>query len=252
MNLLKDKVTIITGGGSGIGKATALLFAQQGATVVVAGRRNDKLKETVSLIREHGNEALSVQTDIADKDQVINLIDTATAKYGKIDCAFNCGGIDGKKADLVNTDEKEWDRIIGINLKGTFLLLKYEIRQMLQQGYGTIVNMESVCSVVGRTGRCAYNASRHGVAGLTKTAAIEYARKGIRINAVAPGSIKTDIYYRSTQGNADLEAAYADIHPVGRIGRPEEVAAAVLWLCSDAASFVVGHTLFVDGGYVIQ
>jgi NAD(P)-dependent dehydrogenase (short-subunit alcohol dehydrogenase family) len=252
MGLLENKVTIITGGGSGIGRASALLFAKEGAKVVIAGRRTEKLEETINMIKNQKGEAAYIQTDISKKDQVINLINYTIEKYNKIDCAFNCGGIDGKKATIDETEEEEWNKIIDINLKGTFLLLKYEIKQMLKQGYGTIVNMESVCSVIGRPGRCAYNASRHGVSGLTKTAAIEYANKGIRINAVAPGSIKTDIYHRSTKGDTELEKAYAKSHPIGRVGEPEEVAAAVLWLCTDAASFVIGHTLFVDGGFTIQ
>jgi NAD(P)-dependent dehydrogenase (short-subunit alcohol dehydrogenase family) len=173
-------------------------------------------------------------------------------RYGSLDCAFNNAGIDGKKAPLVELEEEEWDEIVDINLKGTFLLLKYEIRQMLIQGKGAIVNMASVCSFMARPSRCAYNSSRHGVVGLTRSAALEYAAKGIKINAVAPGSIRTDIFYRSTRGDPALEKAYAAAHPIKRIGEPEEVAKAVLWLCSDDCSFVIGHTLLIDGGFLLQ
>lgn len=251
-NILEGKVALITGGGSGIGRASAVLFAKEGAKVVVANRRTDKGEETVEIIQKAGGEAFFVKTDISKADQVERLVSTIVQKYGKLDCAFNNGGIDGKKALIIDCEEDDWDMIIDINLKGTFLLMKYEIKQMLLQGYGSIVNMSSICGTVVRPGRCAYNASRHGVEGLTKTAALEYSNKGIRTNAVAPGSVKTDIFYRSTKGNPEMEKAYAQGHPIGRIAEPEEIAAAALWLCSDAASFVTGSILLVDGGMTIQ
>jgi NAD(P)-dependent dehydrogenase (short-subunit alcohol dehydrogenase family) len=199
-----------------------------------------------------GGEATFIQTDISRQQMVKELVERSVARYGTLDCAFNNAGIDGKKAPLVELEEHEWDEIININLKGTFLLMKYEIKQMLAQGRGAIVNMASVCSFVARPSRCAYNSSRHAVVGLTRSAALEYAAKGIKINAVAPGSIRTDIFYRSTKGDPSLEKAYAEAHPIKRIGEPREVAEAVLWLCSDSCSFVDGHTLVIDGGFLLQ
>jgi NAD(P)-dependent dehydrogenase (short-subunit alcohol dehydrogenase family) len=250
--ILDGKIVLITGGGSGIGRAAAVLFANEGAKVIIAGRRIENGNETVEMIQKTGGEAIFIQTDISIEDQIEKLISDIVQKYGRLDCAFNNGGVDGKPAPIVDCEEEDWDMIIDINLKGTFLLMKYEIRQMLIQGYGSIVNMSSVCGTIARPNRCAYNASRHGVEGLTKTAALEYSNKGIRINAVAPGSIRTDIFYRSTQGNPEKEKIYAQAHPIGRIGEPEEVATAALWLCSDAASFVTGSIILVDGGLTKQ
>lgn len=250
--ILDGKIVLVTGAGSGIGRAAAVLFANEGAKVIVANRRIENGNETVEMIQNAGGEAIFIQTDVSKKEQVEILISTIIKKYGRLDCAFNNGGVDGKPASIVDCEEEDWDMIIDINLKGTFLLLKYEIKQMLFQGYGSIVNMSSICGTIARPNRCAYNASRHGVDGLTKTAAIEYSNKGIRVNAVAPGSIRTDIFYRSTKGNPEKEKIYAEGHPIGRIGEPEEVAAAALWLCSDAASFVTGSILYVDGGVTKQ
>lgn len=246
--ILNEKIVLITGGGSGIGRAAAVLFASEGAKVIIANRRVEAGNETVNIIKKSGGEALFIQTDISQRVQVETLISTIVQEYGWLDCAFNNGGIDGRPASIVDCEEEDWDEIIDTNLKGTFLLMKYEIRQMLKQGYGSIVNMSSICSKIARPNRCAYIASRHGIEGLTKTAALEYSNKGIRINAVAPGSIRTDIFYRSIQDNPKKEKFYLDRHPIGRIGEPEEVASAALWLCSNAASFVTGSIMFVDGG----
>ncbi len=250
--MFDGKIVLVTGGGSGIGRAAAILFAKEGAKVVVANRRIDNGNETVEMIKRNGGEALFIQTDVSQREQVEHLVSTIVQRYGRLDSAFNNGGVDGKPASIVDCAEEDWDQIIDINLKGTFLLLKYEIQQMLKQGHGSIVNMSSVFGTLGRRNRCAYNASRHGVEGLTKTAALEYSNQGIRINAVAPGSIRTDIFHRSTKGDPEKEKVYADGHPIGRIGEPEEVAAAALWLCSDAASFVTGSILLVDGGATKQ
>ncbi len=252
MNGINGKTVLVTGGGSGIGRAAAVLFAEHKAKVVIAGRSPEKGRETVDIIRKAGGEAVFIQTDVSEQRMVKELVEQTVDRYGALDCAFNNAGIDGKKAPLVDLEEEEWDEIVDINLKGTFLLLKYEIRQMLIQGKGAIVNMASVCSFMARPSRCAYNSSRHGVVGLTRSAALEYAAKGIKINAVAPGSIRTDIFYRSTKGDPALEKAYAAAHPIKRIGEPEEVAKAVLWLCSDDCSFVIGHTLLLDGGFLLQ
>lgn len=250
--MFDEKIVLVTGGGSGIGRAAAVLFANEGAKVVIANRRIETGNETVKIIKNSGGDAVFIQTDVSKKIQVENLIDTIVQKFGRLDCAFNNSGIDGKLASIVDCEEEDWDQIIDINLKGTFLLMKYEIKQMLTQGYGSIVNMSSICGKIARPNRCAYIASRHGIEGLTKTAALEYSSKGIRINAVAPGSIRTDIFYRSIKANPEKEALYMHRHPIGRIGEPEEVASAALWLCSNAASFVTGSIMSVDGGATIQ
>jgi A-factor type gamma-butyrolactone 1'-reductase (1S-forming) len=252
MGLLEGKIALITGGGSGIGRAAAILFAKEGARVAIGGRRHYECEQTVELIKKEGGSAFCMSVDVSIKEDVRNFIEKTISVYGRLDCAFNNAGIDGKKAPLIELDEREWDEIVDINLKGTFLLMKYEIKGMLEQGGGSIVNMASVCSFIARPDRCAYNASRHGVLGLTRSAALEVAHKGIRVNAVAPGSTRTDIFSRSTKGNPILEKSYADAHPVKRIAEPIEIAEAALWLCSDRSSFVIGHTLLVDGGLTIQ
>jgi NAD(P)-dependent dehydrogenase (short-subunit alcohol dehydrogenase family) len=249
---LKDKVVLVTGGGSGIGRAAAILFAQHQARVIIANRRDDKGLETKQIIEDNGGQAHFFQTDVAKREEVKHLISAIANDFGRLDCAFNNAGVDGKPGPVADFKEEDWDYIIDINLKGTFLLMKYEIQQMLKQGQGAIVNMSSVAGRIARANRCAYTASRHGIEGLTKVAALEYARRGIRINAVGPASIRTDIYYRSTQGDPEKERLYAEAHPIGRIGEAEEVAQAALWLCSDDASLAYGHTLVLDGGFSIQ
>lgn len=250
--MMNGKVALVTGGGTGIGRAAARLFAREGAIVVVANRTPDTGDETVRLVREAGGQASFVRTDVARADEVQRLIETIVERHGRLDCAFNNGGIDGRPAEVVACEEEDWDSIIDTNLKGTYLLMKHEIGQMLRQGGGSIVNMSSVTGFIVRPNRLAYNVSRHGVIGATKSAALEYARKGIRVNAVAPGSIRTAIFSRSTKGDPARERAYAEAHAVGRVGEPEEVAEAALWLLSDRASFVVGHTLLVDGGMTLS
>jgi NAD(P)-dependent dehydrogenase (short-subunit alcohol dehydrogenase family) len=252
MGIEPGKVALVTGGGSGIGRAAALAFAREKALVALAGRDERKGGETVSMIEASGGSAFFLKTDVAKESDVKRLVDETVSRYGRLDYAFNNAGIDGRKAELIDLAEAEWDEIVDINLKGTFLLLKHEIIQMLAQGKGAIVNMASVCSFVARPSRCAYNASRHGVVGLTRSAALEYASRGIRVNAVAPGSVNTDIFRRSTGGDPAREKAYADAHPIRRIGEPEEIAESVLWLCSDSASFVIGHVLVADGGFLLQ
>lgn len=252
MGIEPGKVALVTGGGSGIGRAAALAFAKEKARVALAGRDERKGGETVSMIEASGGTAFFLKADVSKEADVKRLVDETVSRYGSLDYAFNNAGIDGRKAELIDLAAAEWDEIVDINLKGTFLLLKHEIIQMLAQGKGAIVNMASVCSFVARPSRCAYNASRHGVVGLTRSAALEYASRGIRVNAVAPGSVNTDIFRRSTGGDPAREKAYADAHPLKRIGEPEEIAESVLWLCSDSASFVVGHVLVADGGFLLQ
>lgn len=247
--LLDGKITIVTGGGSGIGRASAILFAQHGSHVIIANRRVEKGEEVVSEIRKNGGTADFIQTDVSDERQVQYLIQQTLNKYKKIDCAFNCAGYEGNRRFITQTTLSEWDSILEINLRGTFLLLKYEVEAMLKNGRGTIVNMGSISGRIGRPGRGAYNASRAAIINLTKTAAIEYIQKGIRINAVGPAATKTDIFSNMTDGlNPSKVKKYQDLHPIGRICEPSEVAEAALWLLSEKSSFVVGQTLMVDGG----
>jgi NAD(P)-dependent dehydrogenase (short-subunit alcohol dehydrogenase family) len=248
---LDGKVALVTGEGSGIGKASALLFAREGAKVIVADVNAEGGEKTVHLIKEVEREAAFVRADVSQAAEVEALIDKAVETYGRLDCAFNNAGIPG--AALVPTadyPEDTWDQVISINLKGVWLCMKYEIQQMLKQGGGVIVNMASVAGLVGsQVSAAAYVASKHGVTGLTKTAAIEYSQQGIRINAVCPGWIDTPLT-EPIKSMPQLEQKIIGKHPIARAGAPKEVAEAVVWLCSDAASFVAGHSMAVDGGFL--
>jgi NAD(P)-dependent dehydrogenase (short-subunit alcohol dehydrogenase family) len=248
--LLDGKVALVTGGSSGIGRATALAFAAEGARVAIGARREREGEETVRLVREAGGEAVFVPTDVRHSDQVQRLVQTAVDRWGRIDCACNNAGIEG--AAMVQTadyPEEVWSDVIAINLTGAFLAMKHEIPHMLKQGAGAIVNMSSLAGLVGGAVGSAYFASKHGVVGLTKAAAIEYARSGIRVNAVCPAVIETDMVSRAFGG---VSEELANMHPIGRVGQPREVADAVVWLCSEHASFITGHALPVDGGWVAQ
>ena len=251
-NLVKDKVALVTGGGSGIGRASALTFAREGAKVVVSDVVVEAGEETVQLIKNADGEAVFIKADVAQASAVEALIAKTVEAYGRLDCAHNNAGIEGNSAKVADYDEADWDRVIAINLTGVWLCMKYEIPQMLQQGSGAIVNTSSVAGLLGfRTGS-AYVASKHGVLGLTKTAALEYAKSGIRVNAVCPGAIDTPMMGRITDHRPHRAAKMAAGEPVGRMGTPQEIAEAVVWLCSDAASFVTGHPMTVDGGIVAQ
>jgi len=252
---LEGKVALVTGGSSGIGRATCLAFAREGARVVVADVNVEGGEQTVSMVKEAGGEAIYVQADVSRAADVEAMVNRAVQAYGRLDCAHNNAGVSGggRRAPMHEYSEEDWDRIIGINLKGVWLCMKYEVPQMLRQGGGAIVNTASIMGLVGSWSRnIAYNASKHGVVGLTKTAALEYAQSGIRINAVCPGYIRTPILDPLLSSNPEIEGQIIARHPIGRLGRPEEIAEAVVWLCSDAASFVTGHTMTVDGGYVAQ
>jgi NAD(P)-dependent dehydrogenase (short-subunit alcohol dehydrogenase family) len=248
------KVALVTGGASGIGRATALAFAREGAKLIIADMNEDGGQQTVHMIKEHGGEATFVQVDVSQATAVEAMISKTVETYGRLDCAHNNAGIGSRPRVLLHElPEESWDRVLSINLKGVWLCMKYEIIQMLTQGGGTIVNTASIMGLVGSWSRSgAYNASKHGVVGLTKTAALEYATSGIRVNCVCPGYIRTPLLESLLTSQPEMEAQIVARHPVGRMGRPEEIAEAVVWLCSDAASFVTGHTMTVDGGYVAQ
>jgi NAD(P)-dependent dehydrogenase (short-subunit alcohol dehydrogenase family) len=248
------KVALVTGGASGIGRASAQLFAKEGASVVVSDVALEGGQQTVRLIEEDGGEASFVEADVSKAAQVEALVRRPVEAHGRLDYAFNNAGIEGRMAtNTADYPEEDWDRVIGVNLKGVWLCMKHEIAQMLKQGGGSIVNNSSVEGLVGLEGTSAYAASKHGVVGLTKTAALEYAQSGIRVNAVCPGLIRTPMVERYTEGDAETEAQWAAIfEPVGRMGSAEEVAEAVVWLCSEAASFVTGHAMAVDGGFLAR
>jgi NAD(P)-dependent dehydrogenase (short-subunit alcohol dehydrogenase family) len=247
---LEGKVALVTGGTSGIGRETAVLFAKAGAKVVVAGRREAEGQETVELIRAAGGEGLFVKTDVSRAAEVEALVQKTAERFGRLDAAFNNAGVEGAWIPIVRQSEEDFDRTISINLKGVWLCLKYEIRQMLKQGSGgSIVNMASALGLVGSAGTSAYSASKHGVIGLTKTAALENAKKGIRVNAVCPGMIETEMSSRILHVPA-VHKFVLGCHPIGRLGRPIEVAEAALWMCSDKASFMTGQLLGIDGGFL--
>jgi NAD(P)-dependent dehydrogenase (short-subunit alcohol dehydrogenase family) len=247
---LEGKVGLVTGGTSGIGRDTAILFAKSGAKVVVAGRREVEGEETVELVRAAGGEGLFVRADMSKAVEVDALVQKAVERFGRLDIAFNNAGIEGAWVPLVKQSEEDWDRTIAINLKGVWLCLKYEIRQMLKQGGGgAIVNMGSITGLVGSVGASAYSASKHGVIGLTKSAALENARSGIRINAVCPAAVETPMADRIF-GAPAVHKYVVSCHPMGRFGRPAEIAEAVVWMCSDRASFMTGQSLVLDGGFL--
>jgi NAD(P)-dependent dehydrogenase (short-subunit alcohol dehydrogenase family) len=249
---LEGRVAIVTGGAAGIGRATALAFARDGAKVVVSDVNAGGGEETARLVRESGGEGIFVAADVSKTEDVERFVAAAVSEFGRIDCAFNNAGVEGENAPTADCSEENWHRVLSINLRGIFLCMKHEIPQMLGQGGGVIVNMSSVAGLVGFSGLPAYVASKHGVIGLTKTAALEYATQGVRINAVCPGVIWTEMIERITGGDPALESQFTEMEPVKRMGRPEEIAEAVLWLCSDAASFVTGHAMVIDGGIVAQ
>ncbi len=258
---LEGKVALVTGGGSGIGKATAMTLAREGARVVVADINTERGEATAHLIQTLQGEAIYIPVDVTQSDQVEAMLNQIVAVYGHLDCAHNNAGVAGLADSIpvptAELTEAAWDYTININLKGVWLCMKYEIQQMLKQGGGSIVNSASIFGLVGFRLMAAYTASKHGVIGLTKTAALEYAQSGIRINAVCPGLTLTpmaeqmgELIYRSRYPNLSEQAL--EHQPMGRLANPVEIAEAVVWLCSDAASFVTGQTLTIDGGYLAQ
>jgi NAD(P)-dependent dehydrogenase (short-subunit alcohol dehydrogenase family) len=250
---MEGKVALVTGGSSGIGRASALAFAREGAQLVVADVNIEGGEETVRLINNGTGAACFIKTDVSRATEVESLLDQTVDTFGRVDYAVNNAGIIGTLAPLHETREDVWDQVIDTNLKGVWLCMKYEIRHMLKQGVGAIVNIASVGGLVGSAmGASAYFASKHGVIGLTRSAALEYAQRGIRINAVCPGITRTPMVASTRGAGAEVERQLTANYPMKRMGEPEEVAEAVVWLCSDAASFVTGHALVVDGGFLAQ
>ena len=251
-NKAEKRVALVTGGSTGIGRATALAFAKNCSKVAVVDILEEEGEQTVEMIEKEGEEAIFIKTDVSRPEAVKAMIEQIVQTYGRLDCAFNNAGIEGDQATTADCTIENWMRVIDINLTGVWLCMKYEIPEMLKIGGGSIVNMASVAGRVGFPNIPAYTASKQGVNGLTKTAALEYATQGIRVNAVCPGVINTAMIDRFTGGETEAIKQMEAMEPIGRMGTPEEVAKAVLWLCSEDASFVTGHPLVVDGGFVAR
>jgi NAD(P)-dependent dehydrogenase (short-subunit alcohol dehydrogenase family) len=249
-NEYQGKVAIVTGGAYGIGRAAAIGFAQRGAKVAIADLDVTRGEETLRLIKEAGGDAIFIKADVSIEEDVKVLVDKTIQVFGKLDCAFNNAGIHKQFVSTVDFLMKDWEEMINVNLKSVWLCMKYEIPQMLKQGKGSIVNTSSVAGLVGAPSNPAYPASKHGVVGLTKSTALEFARKGIRVNCVCPGPTRTGMNEELTATNPEMVKAMDQKVPMGRIGEPEEVAAAAIFLCSDEASYITGHALPVDGGIV--
>ena len=245
------KVGLITGAVSGMGLATAQAFAEAGAAVVLADFKEDAVEAAAQKLVAAGHKALAVRCDVSDDAQVAAMVDRTVTEFGRLDAAFNNAGVMAVIAAIADSAREDWDRVIGINLRGVWSCMKHELRQMERQGGGAIVNNASVGALTGNPGIASYIASKHGVVGLTRTAALEYVKRGIRVNAVNPGLIDTQIARDVVNGDEQAYAEIAKQVPIGRAGRPGEIASVVLWLCSPGASYVVGHALTVDGGMTV-
>jgi NAD(P)-dependent dehydrogenase (short-subunit alcohol dehydrogenase family) len=252
MNELTGKVAIVTGASAGIGRATASALATAGAKVVVADVDMARGEQVASDINDKGGTAVFIRTDVTDDHSVAALVAETVERFGGLDVAFNNAGIEGTPAPTAECTPENWQRTIAVNLTGVWSCMRHEIPRMLERGGGSTVNMSSVAGLVGFATIPAYTASKHGVAGLTKTAALEYAEQGIGVNAVCPGVIDTEMIDRFTGGQPEAEAAMLATEPVGRLGHPEEIADAVVWLCSDRSSFVTGQAIAVDGGFTAR
>lgn len=245
------KVALVTGAASGMGLATAQAFAEAGASVVLADYRADVVEAAAEDLRRKGYKALGLRCDVSDDSQVAATVNRTVEEFGSLDVAFNNAGVMAKLAHTGDSTREEWDRVIGVNLGGVWSCLKYELQQMEKQGSGAIVNNASVGALTGNPGIPSYIASKHGVTGLTRTAALEYVKKNIRVNAINPGLIDTQIGRAVVEGDEEAYLEIAKHVPIGRAGRPEEIASTVLFLCSPAASYIVGESLTVDGGMTV-
>ena len=247
----ENRVALVTGAASGMGLATAKAFAESGAAVVLADFREEAVRAEAQRLIAAGHKAIAIRCDVSDEAQVATMVDRTVAEFGRLDAAFNNAGVMARIAPTADSTYEEWERVIGINLRGVWNCMKYELRQMERQCSGSIVNNGSVGALTGNPGIGSYIASKHGVIGLTRTAALEYVKNGIRVNAVNPGLIDTQIARDVVSGDEQAYGEIAKSVPIGRAGRPEEIASAVLWLCSSEASYVVGQALTVDGGMTI-
>lgn len=253
MNItFEGQVALVTGAGSGMGLTTAQAFAEAGAAVVLADFNEAAVRSAAEQLVSEGHKALAVRCDVADEAQVKEMVDLTVATFGRLDAAYNNAGINSPVAETADASSEEYERVMAVNLRGVWNCMKYELQQMRKQGSGAIVNCSSLGGLVGIAGRGVYHASKHGVLGLTKSAGLEYAARGIRINAICPGIIATPMVTGMIEREPEAMDALMKEQPIGRLGRPEEIASAVLWLCSPGASFVIGHALAVDGGYTVR
>ncbi len=248
----ENKVALVTGAGSGMGLATAKAFAEAGAAVTLADINERAVRSAADELISAGHKAIAVRCNVADEAEVAAMVEQTVSTFGRLDAAFNNAGVQSPVAETADASGEEFERVNAINLRGVWSCMKYELLQMRKQGNGAIVNNSSLGGLVGLPGRAIYHASKHGVLGLTKSAALEYASRGIRINAVCPGIIETPMVAGMLTSQAEAMKELMKEVPIGRLGRPEEIAAAVLWLCSPGASFVIGHALVVDGGYTVH
>ena len=253
MNISFDnKVALVTGAASGLGLATAQAFAESGAAVVLADCNEKAVRSAAEALAAKGHKTLAIPCDVTDDDQVEAMVERTVATFGRLDAAYNNAGVQNVIAETADATREDFDRVMAVNLRGIWSCMKFELRQMRKQGSGAIVNCSSIGGIVGGARRGTYQASKHGVIGLTKAAAIEFGAKGVRVNAVCPGSARTQLNLERVAGNPAIEKAMTDVTPMKRFAEPEEIANAVLWLCSDEASFVNGHALAVDGGAIAQ